>query len=330
MLLVRVLTDAGIEGWGEAFGHAVAPATKTVLDTMIAPLFVGRDPSDITGLLHEAERKLHIFGRNGPVIYALSGMDIALWDIAGKAAGLPLYRLLGGDACSDVSVYSSLLRCSGPDAVAASCARAVVNGYAHIKLHENTLPCIQAARGAVGADIAIMVDCNCPWGADEAVAMAASLKPLDLYWLEEPVWPPEDFVGLARVRAAGAVTAAGENLSGLHAFNGLFEAGAVDIVQPSVSKMGGITAMRAIIDLADRFEVRVVPHCGYLGPGYFATLHVVASLRGERLLERLDLDLEESPFGRWADVHGGRAGVPQGPGLGCDPDMAVVNRYRMH
>ena len=174
-----------------------------------------------------------------------------------------------------------------------------------------------------------MVDANCPWSVDDAIAMVGALLPLDLYWLEEPVWPPEDFAGLARVRAAGAVTAAGENLAGLQAFRQLFEAGAVDIVQPSVSKMGGVTAMRAIIDLADAFGVRVVPHCGYLGPGYLATLHVLASLSDEQFIERLGLDLEESPFAAWTDVHGGRAAVPQGPGLGCDPDMAVVNRYRM-
>lgn len=327
MLLVRVLTDGGIEGWGEAFGHAVAPATKTVLDTMIAPLFVGRDPADIAGLLRDAERKLHIFGRSGPVTYALSGMDIALWDIAGKAAGLPLYRLLGGTHCTDVSAYSSLLRCAGPDAVGESCLRAAGQGYTHIKLHENTLPCIKAARDAVGPKVAIMVDTNCPWSVEEAIAMAGALQPLDLFWLEEPVWPPEDFAGLARVRAAGAVTAAGENVAGLQAFRDLFAAGAVDIVQPSVSKMGGVTAMRDIIDLAAASGVRIVPHCGYLGPGYLATLHVVASLRGERFIERLGLDLETSPFGDWTDVRGGRGAVPQGPGLGCDPDMAVVSRF---
>jgi L-alanine-DL-glutamate epimerase-like enolase superfamily enzyme len=221
------------------------------------------------------------------------------------------------------------LRCAGPDAVGESCARAIGQGYTHIKLHENTLPCIRAARDAVGPEIAIMVDANCPWSVDDAIAMVGALLPLDLYWLEEPVWPPEDFAGLARVRAAGAVTAAGENLAGLQAFRQLFEAGAVDIVQPSVSKMGGVTAMRAIIDLADAFGVRVVPHCGYLGPGYLATLHVLASLSDEQFIERLGLDLEESPFAAWTDVHGGRAAVPQGPGLGCDPDMAVVNRYRM-
>ena len=96
MLLVRIETDQGITGWGEAFGHAVTPGTRTVLDTLVGPMLIGRDARDIEALMGDLQRTLHLLGRNGPVIYALSGVDIALWDIAGKAAGQPLYRLLGG------------------------------------------------------------------------------------------------------------------------------------------------------------------------------------------------------------------------------------------
>jgi D-galactarolactone cycloisomerase len=110
MLLVRIDTDGGITGWGEAFGHRIFHATRAAIDTLLGPMCVGRDPGQIAALNDELQRALHGVGRNGPVIYALSGIDIALWDIAGKVAGLPLYRLLGGSARADLPAYASLLR----------------------------------------------------------------------------------------------------------------------------------------------------------------------------------------------------------------------------
>ena len=329
MLLVRLDTDDGVTGWGEAFGHGVCPATKTAFDTLVAPMLIGRDPSGIDALMHDLQQTLHLFGRSGAVMYALSGVDIALWDIAGKVAGQPLYRLLGG-AERALPAYASLLRCSGPDTVASSCVRALDQGYRQIKLHEITVPAVQAARDAAGAGVTLMLDTNCPWSVDEALAMVAALRPFDLHWLEEPVWPPEDHAGLATVRAAGAVTAAGENAAGLLEFRRSFELGALDVAQPSVTKIGGISAMRRIIALADEFGVRVVPHCPYFGPGFIASLHIAAALPADTPVERLAVDLEASPFGDWVDAKDGHMRVPQGPGLGVDPDPALVARYRTH
>src|SRR5216110_2346037 len=110
MLLVRVDTDAGVTGWGEAFGHRIFPATRAALDTVLGPMCIGRDPRDILAITDELQRLLHGVGRSGPTIYALSGIDIALWDIAGKLAGQPLYRLLGGSPRTDLPAYASLLR----------------------------------------------------------------------------------------------------------------------------------------------------------------------------------------------------------------------------
>ena len=109
MLLVRLETDGGVTGWGEAFGHGVCPASKTAFDTLIAPMLIGRDPSGIDALMDDLARTLHLFGRSGAVMYALSGVDIALWDIAGKVAGKPLYKLFGGEARA-MPAYASLLR----------------------------------------------------------------------------------------------------------------------------------------------------------------------------------------------------------------------------
>ena len=160
--------------------------------------------------------------------------------------------------------------------------------------------------------------------------MVAALRPFDLHWLEEPVWPPEDHAGLATVRAAGAVIAAGENAAGLLEFLRSFELRALDVAQPSVTKIGGISAMRRVIALAQEFGVRVVPHCPYFGPGFIASLHITAALPADAPVERLAVDLEASPLGDWIDAKDGHMRVPQGPGLGVDPDPAMVARYRVH
>src|SRR5690242_10145656 len=172
MLLVRVDTDAGVTGWGEAFGHRIFPATRAAIDTLLAPMCVGRDPRGIAALGDDLQRVLHGVGRNGPTIYALSGIDIALWDIAGKIAGVPLYRLLGGGTRTDLPAYASLLRYGDAKAVAFYTEQALARGYRDIKLHEITLPEVRAARDVAGADARIMLDTNCPWTVVEAIDTA--------------------------------------------------------------------------------------------------------------------------------------------------------------
>jgi len=328
-LLVKVETDAGITGWGEAFGFNCIPATRAAIETQIAPLAVGRDARDIGRISRDLQQQLHLFGRNGPVTFGLSGLDIALWDIAGKAAGLPLHRLLGGTGGAELPAYASLLRYTDPDVVGRVTAAAVARGHRHVKLHEITVPATAAARAAAGPDVGIMLDTNCPWSLDEALAMARGLEPLDLYWLEEPIWPPENHQGLAALRARTRIPlAAGENVSSPMDFAALFRAGGVDIAQPSVTKIGGVTAMREVIAIAAAHNVQLTPHAPYFGPGLMATLHIVAALPQPALVERLHVDLEASLFGTWTDAPGGRMRVPDGPGLGCDPDPAVIAAHR--
>lgn len=327
---VRVVTDSGLEGWGEGFGHACVPATRAAFDTQLAPALLGQDARDIAGLRARLSRMLHLFGRNGPHIYALSALDIALWDLAGKAANLPLWRLWGGTPRPRLRAYASLLRYGAPDLVATACQRAVARGYRDIKLHEIELPMIRAAREAIGPDVRLMVDCNCPWTTGEAIAMARELRDLDLTWLEEPVWPPEDHAGLARVRTEGMPIAAGENAGGLQEFRAAFAAGALDVAQPSVIKIGGPSAMMEIAALATAHGVRLVPHNAYFGSGYLASLHLNATLAPEAPFERLFIDLEASPFGELLSADAdGTVPVPQAPGLGADPDAGVLERYAM-
>ena len=204
MLLVRVDIDEGVTGWGEAFGPGIWAATRAVFENLITPLCLGRQPSEIAAIGEDLQRKLHQLGRAGPVIYAISGLDIALWDIAGKVAGLPLWHMLNPAARTNIPAYASLLKCIEPDMVASVSAQAVGRGFRHVKLHETTIAATRAARNAIGADISLMLDVNCAWNLDEAVKIAEALRSLDLLWLEEPIWPPENYGGL---RAYASVAA---------------------------------------------------------------------------------------------------------------------------
>jgi L-alanine-DL-glutamate epimerase-like enolase superfamily enzyme len=159
--------------------------------------------------------------------------------------------------------------------------------------------------------------------------MERAYRPSNLHWLEEPVWPPEDHDGLARVRRAGATRiAAGENAAGLHDFCDQFQKGAIDVAQPSVTKIGGITEMRKIVALAEAHSVELVPHCAYFGPGNLASIHIVAALATDTLLENIYANLEANPFGGAMLAKDGKVAVPSGPGLGVEPDMRVVEKYR--
>ena len=329
-LLVRVVTDQGLDGWGEGFGHACCPATRIVVDTQLGPAALGEDACDIRGLMTRLAQRLHLFGRNGPHVYALSALDVALWDIAGKAANLPLWRLLGAAPLSALPAYASLLRYSAPADVAKACARALDQGYRAVKLHEIDVPQTRAARDAVGPNVSLMLDVNCPWSVDSAIDMAHRLQDCDLAWLEEPVWPPEHHAGLARVRREGGVrVAAGENAAGLFEVRAMLDAGAVDIIQPSIAKIGGITEVMKIAAVAEAKGVRMVPHCAYFGPGFLASLHLAAALAPTAPFERLFVDLEASPYHDLVEAKGGSVTVPDAPGLGRDPDLDVLRRYAL-
>jgi D-galactarolactone cycloisomerase len=326
-LLVRIDTDAGISGWGEGFGHRVWPATRIALERMVTPLCIGRDPTAITALMHELARSVHGAGRNGPLMYALSAIDIALWDIAGKIAGLPLYKLLGGSPRADLPAYASLLRYGKTTAMVPRIAEALERGYGLIKIHEIEPAIIRAAREAAGNHVPLMVDCNCPWTVAQSLAICDELRELKLEWLEEPVWPPEDHAGLARVRAAGGITiAGGENVGSTNEFHRLFERGALDVAQPSITKVGGVTEMQKVFALGEAHGVRVVPHSAYFGPGLLASIHVSAAQAREVWIERFYCDFSENPFGDAINPLQGRIAIPQGPGLGIDPDPVLLKK----
>lgn len=159
--------------------------------------------------------------------------------------------------------------------------------------------------------------------------MAKALAPYDIFWLEEPIWPPEDMDALAELRRGSPMPiAAGENAGSAVQFAQMFAAGAVDYAQPSVTKIGGVSELRQVMALAEAANVSLVPHSPYFGPGLLATLQVLAAVPQETLVERLYVDLEASLFGDFINAREGMMTVPDGPGLGCDPDASVIRRFR--
>ena len=328
-LLVRVRTDEGHEGWGEAFGFEATRVTRRALEDLVAPLCAGQDATRIGPLTRMVQEKLHVFGRGGSVIHALSAVDTALWDIAGKAAGVPLHRLLGGGGNPDLACYASLDPYGNPAAVRAGVRQALDAGFTQVKLHERQLGSVRAAREEAGPATGLMLDVNCPWTLAQARVKAAELRDLHLKWLEEPLWPPEDYDGLASLRAGcGIPLAAGENVSALLDFGRLMSAGAVDFVQPSPAKMGGVTELCKVFQAAAARNVTVMPHTFYHGPGLLAAVHVTAALgTAGAMIEWRHSALEAWPYGPALMPEHGRIQVPQGPGLGADPDPDVLNRY---
>src|SRR4051794_29467966 len=222
IIMVEVSTDAGMTGWGDAFAYVCTRSTRTAVEEMIAPQAKGQvvpDAADIPAFMEQVQRNLHLFGRYGITMFAISGLDIALWDIAAKVKGVPLHRLIGDIKRTRIPAYASLLRIGKPELIAGECRAARQLGYTAIKLHETTTPAVFAAREAIGAGIPLMVDMNCPMDGATAIAFAHSCRDAKPMFLEEPVWPPEDFATLAEVRAKGGLDiAAGENACTVHQF----------------------------------------------------------------------------------------------------------------
>ncbi len=328
-LLVRVETDDGIVGWGESFGYNCIPAVRTALETMVAPHATGLPADDIAGTMDRLQVIFHLFGRYGVTLFALSGLEIALWDIAGKRAGKPLHALLGGTSSTSLPCYASLFKYIDPKVTADVSAAARDAGYGRIKLHEDTLAPILAARDAIGAETPLMVDVNCSWREDDLGDLVGPLQDADLLWLEEPVWPPENFLLLAETRDARLPLASGENLCTVWQFQHMLDARAVDYTQPSVTKVGGVAEFAAVCEATHAADTAVAPHSPYFGPGFLASLHLIATKAPEAYVERLYVDLEADLFGgRTVPDRNGRLELPDEPGLGCDPDPELLARYR--
>ncbi|MGQ0684198.1 mandelate racemase/muconate lactonizing enzyme family protein [Bradyrhizobium sp.] len=334
IVLVEVTTDSGLTGWGDAFSYVCPRTTHAAIGEMIAPQARGQQVPDAAGIpafMEQIQRNLHLFGRYGITMFAISGLDIALWDLAARAQGVPLHRLLGTQERTSIPAYASLLRIGAPELVAGECRTALSRGFSAIKLHETTTAPVHAARQAIGESIPLMVDLNCPLDGPAAIAFAQACREAKPLFLEEPVWPPEDFVTLAEVRRKGGLdVAAGENACTVHQFRQMLDAGAVSHAQPSVTKVGGITEYLKVAALADQRGVRLAPHSPYFGPGLLATLQLMSLRDDGAFVEFFYMKRDACLWRGRVDVDAsGHVAVPAGPGLGYEPDREVMERYRV-
>ncbi|MFN8636530.1 MAG: mandelate racemase/muconate lactonizing enzyme family protein, partial [Chloroflexota bacterium] len=227
-----------------------------------------------------------------------------------------------------LTAYASLLRYGTPADVGAACEKRAAQGFTAIKLHQIDVPSVQAARRAVGPTVDIMLDTNCPWTPSEAARMAREFQPYGLAWLEEPIWPPEDYEALSALRKVAPMPIAlGENESTAYGFREIVAKGAADILQPSVTKVGGIGEARRIAALASIAGVQVVPHSFYFGPGLAATMHLAASFTGSGLVEFPSYTLEVPLLADPIVAKDGAVAPPSVPGLGVELNEEALRRY---
>jgi L-alanine-DL-glutamate epimerase-like enolase superfamily enzyme len=273
-LIVEVFTDDGLVGIGNA---ALAPqVTKQTIDLYLAPLLMGKNPWDVEFLWQQMYRKTMPFGRKGIGMAAISAVDIALWDLMGKSAKQPVFRLLGGRTKARIPVYASRLYATELNELAAEAKRYKNDGYKAMKLRfgwgptdgaagmQRNVELVRTVREAVGNEIDVMADAYMGWTLDYAKRMLPLLEGFQLRWLEEPVIPDE-IHGYAELKSYGRIPiAGGEHEFTLQAFRDLLRARAVDYIQFDTNRVGGITQARKISALAEAHGVPVIPHAGQM------------------------------------------------------------------
>src|SRR5437764_10102392 len=273
-LVVEVFTDDGQVGLGNA---ALAPqVTKRVIDLYLTPLLLGEDPWDVERLWQHMYRKTIAFGRKGIGMVAISAVDLALWDLLGKSAKQPVYRLLGGRTKARIPVYASRLYSTELRDLATESQRYKNEGYRAMKLRfgwgpadgatgmQRNVELVRMVRETVGDDIDIIADAYMGWTLDYAKRMLPLLEPFRLRWLEEPVIP-DDVHGYAELKSFGQIPiAGGEHEFTLYGFRELLEARALDYIQFDTNRVGGLTQARKIAALAEAYSVPVIPHAGQM------------------------------------------------------------------
>lgn len=360
-LLVEVETDAGLVGLGEAahFGGPLV-STTTVIEQELRPHLLGQDPREVERLWELMHRRAYKHARGGIVIAAISGIDIALWDLRGKMAGMPLWRLLGGyrrrvpayatggfyaegkgirELTDEMRAYcrhgfrAVKMKVGRNSGVEGSPLRAMADrGVCEVSLAED-LARVRAVREAIGPDVRLMIDANGAWDAPTAIRMGRALEGLDIYWFEEPVWP-DDVAGSAEVAAKVTIPIAGyETCSyGTVSFREYIAARAVHFVQPDVAWAGGLTETLKIAHLAQAANLPLAPHIHGSAVGVAAAVHLLGAVPNGSMAEMvfpahpLMADLAREPF----VVDGtGEIDLGERPGLGIELDPDVVKRYRV-
>ena len=352
--LVEVATDEGITGIGECFGPGpVAFGNKAIVEQTIQPLVLGMDPLAREVVWHKVYNLLRDHGQKGMPIQALSGVDIALWDIAGKVHGRPVYELLGGAFREEIPVYGyGMMLQRVPDLAARfrdESAGLVERGFRAVKMKVGLGPredvaLVEAVREGIGAETRLMVDANHCYTLREAVPLGRELERLGVYWFEEPV-APEDRAGYRELRETLDVNIAGGEAEFTRwGFRDLITGRCVDILQPETCGLGGISEYQKVLALAHSHFVPVVNHVWGSAVAIATNLHLLAALPDlpggahpvQPMLEydttpnRFREELLTEPLGIMEQVQrsGGTVGLPRGPGLGIELDREFIERYQ--
>lgn len=356
--LVEVETDEGITGWGECFGPGnVAIANRVIVEKMIQPLILGDDPLGRDVIWHKVYNQLRDHGQKGMPLQCLSGVDIALWDIAGKVAGLPLSKLLGGNFRDTIAVYGygMMLR---PEPTVELAARfedeaTMIRdmGFAATKMKvgfgpKDDIVLAKAVRKGVGDDFRFMVDANHCYTTSDAFYVGRALGDLDAYWFEEPV-APEDLDGYRELRAGLTVNiSGGEAEFNRWGWRGLLESRGLDIAQPEVCALGGVTEYLRVLALCHAHFTPVINHVWGSAIAVATNLHLLAAMPTlpgglhpwEPMLEfdttdnkfRDELLTEPLSIQNQIKTNGGSVSIPTGPGLGVEPDRDFIRHYEIH
>jgi L-alanine-DL-glutamate epimerase-like enolase superfamily enzyme len=342
-LLVKVMTDAGITGIGEvdssplaAKGAIEAPMSHSIA-TGLREVVLGEDPFAYEKIWHKMYHAARYAGRRGLFIHAMSGIDLALWDIMGKALKMPAYQLLGGGFRTSVRAYASTLFGATLEATAARARWCADQGFTAVKFGWDPMgqdpdydeALVRTIREAVGPKVDVLIDAGQCYDTKTAIQMAYRFEPYRPYWFEEPL-NPDNLEGYARLSQASRLRiAAGEAESDRHSYMDLMDRGLVDVIQIDPTRVGGLTEAKKIAYAAYDRSRAVINHSFTTDINVAASLHLLASIPEAPLLE---FCVEESPLRQQLArnpirVVDGFAGVPEGPGLGVELDESVVERY---
>ena len=333
--LVRVMTDSGTSGVGSVYSHP--ELVRTIIEGNLRDLLIGEDPLDVERIWEQSYKVTRWYGRKGAAMSALGGVDTALWDIRGKAAGKPVYQLLGAQRDSVPAYASGLLWKSDVGELAEEAACYLSKGFRAMKTrlgrnYDYDRAALRALRETLGPENRLLVDGNGRYSLEQARRLIPKFQAAGIFWLEEP-FVPEDLDSYLALRPdlGGIPLAAGENDFGVQGFRELMDRHVVDIVQPDCSRAGGITECRRISELAGRGGFRVATHTWSDAVALAANMHLVASLpnsitvevdqTGNPLIDELLVDKLQ--------VNDGEIAMPQGPGLGIELNEDVVERYTL-
>ncbi|MFB6149132.1 MAG: mandelate racemase/muconate lactonizing enzyme family protein [Halobacteriales archaeon] len=344
--LVRLDTDAGVSGWGECWGPIAA--NRELIEETVGPRLIGCDPRDVARLHDELVFELTASYHSYTPASVISGIDIACWDAYGKAVGEPVARLLGGRRRDSVRAYATGGFFRDVDAfeplretIVEEATAHVEQGFDALKLkigldrhfpwdEQADIELVRAVRQAVGDDVRLMADANHAYDLATARRVADALADLDVYFFEEPVVPHAIECYRTLSRDTSMAIAGGECWAFEHEFQRAIDDGEVGIVQPDVTSAGGLTTARRVGSLAAANTVQCIPHVFGSAVALAASLQFIATVPGTPMLE---YDRTPNPLrdelAAVVDQDGSRVRIPDRPGIGVEPEPAVLDRFRV-